>query len=125
VGIGVNCTHHPPGMEYPATDLAAAGARVTPEALFRALSRTILARLAEWGRGRDFGAIRAAWLARPRGAAGGDRAGPPRAGAGGTVREIGRDRAASAPPRGRRARGHNGRGYLSACDEWVFCRYAE
>jgi BirA family biotin operon repressor/biotin-[acetyl-CoA-carboxylase] ligase len=69
VGIGVNCTHHPPGMEYPATDLAAAGARVTPEALFRALSRTILVRLAEWDRGRDFGAIRAAWLARTVGLA--------------------------------------------------------
>src|SRR5262249_17802549 len=26
VGIGVNCASHPPGMEYPATDLAAAGA---------------------------------------------------------------------------------------------------
>src|SRR5947209_6466573 len=42
---------------------AAAGA-VGPEALFRALSRTTLLRLAEWDRGRGFAAIRAAWLAR-------------------------------------------------------------
>ena len=69
VGIGVNCTQHPAGMAYPATDLAAAGAAVTPEALFRALSRTMLLRLAEWDRGRGFAAIRAAWLARAMGLA--------------------------------------------------------
>jgi BirA family transcriptional regulator, biotin operon repressor / biotin---[acetyl-CoA-carboxylase] ligase len=64
VGIGVNCAQHPSGMEYPATDLAAAGTAVAPEALFRALSGSMLVRLAEWDRGRGFGAIRAAWLAR-------------------------------------------------------------
>jgi BirA family biotin operon repressor/biotin-[acetyl-CoA-carboxylase] ligase len=69
VGIGVNCAHHPPGMAYPATDLAAAGAAVTPETLFGALSRTMLLRLNEWDRGRGFGAIRAAWLARTMGLA--------------------------------------------------------
>jgi BirA family biotin operon repressor/biotin-[acetyl-CoA-carboxylase] ligase len=64
VGLGVNCIRHPAGMAYPAIDLAAAGAVVGPEALFRALSRTTLLRLAEWDRGRGFAAIRAAWLAR-------------------------------------------------------------
>src|SRR5712691_8184667 len=69
VGIGVNCAHHPAGMAYPATDLAAAGASVSAETLFRALSRTMLLRLAEWDRGRGFAAIRTAWLARAMGLA--------------------------------------------------------
>ncbi|HEX9323700.1 MAG TPA: biotin--[acetyl-CoA-carboxylase] ligase [Xanthobacteraceae bacterium] len=69
IGIGVNCAHHPAGMTYPATDLAAAGAAVRPESLFRALSRTMPVRLAEWDRGRGFAAIRAAWLARAIGLA--------------------------------------------------------
>jgi BirA family biotin operon repressor/biotin-[acetyl-CoA-carboxylase] ligase len=69
VGIGVNCAHHPAGMAYPATDLAAAGAALSPATLFRALSRSMLLRLAEWDRGRGFTAIRAAWLARAMGLA--------------------------------------------------------
>lgn len=67
VGIGVNCAHHPAGMAYPATDLAAAGAAVSPETLFRSLSRTMRLRLAEWDRGGGFAAIRSAWLARAMG----------------------------------------------------------
>ncbi len=67
VGIGVNCLHHPAGTAYPATDLAAAGAAVSPELLFRALSRAMLRRLAEWDRGQGFAATRAAWLARAAG----------------------------------------------------------
>ena len=54
-------------MAFPATDLAVAGARVSPETLFRALSRTMLRRLGEWDRGRGFAAIRTAWLARAMG----------------------------------------------------------
>jgi BirA family transcriptional regulator, biotin operon repressor / biotin---[acetyl-CoA-carboxylase] ligase len=69
VGIGVNCARHPAGTAYPATDLAAAGAIVSPETLFRALSRSMPLRLAEWDRGRGFAAIRAAWLARAVGLA--------------------------------------------------------
>ncbi len=65
VGIGVNCRHHPAGTDHPATDLAAAGAALAPEALFEALSGTMARRMAEWQGG--FTAIRAAWL---------DRAGP-------------------------------------------------
>ena len=38
IGIGVNCAHHPDGTEYPATDLAAAGVRATPDSLFAPLS---------------------------------------------------------------------------------------
>ncbi len=65
VGIGVNCRHHPPDAEYPATDLAAAGAEVTVEALFAALSLAMVHRLREWQAG--FAPIRAAWLARAGG----------------------------------------------------------
>jgi BirA family biotin operon repressor/biotin-[acetyl-CoA-carboxylase] ligase len=65
LGIGVNCSHHPADAEYPATDLAAAGATVTVEALFAALSDTMVRRLREWERG--FASIRAAWLARAAG----------------------------------------------------------
>jgi len=67
VGIGINCAHHPDRTEYPATDLAAAGATVTTATLFRALSRTMLTRLAQWNRGDGFGAVRADWLARAAG----------------------------------------------------------
>ena len=35
VGIGVNCVHHPAGTEFPATDLATAGVRITPESAVR------------------------------------------------------------------------------------------
>jgi BirA family transcriptional regulator, biotin operon repressor / biotin---[acetyl-CoA-carboxylase] ligase len=70
VGIGVNCAHHPAGTEYPATDLAAAGAVVTADMMFRALSRTMLARLAQWDRGDGFAAIRTDWLKRAAGLGG-------------------------------------------------------
>ena len=38
IGIGVNCVHHPAGTEFPATDLATAGVRTSPEGLFAHLS---------------------------------------------------------------------------------------
>jgi BirA family transcriptional regulator, biotin operon repressor / biotin---[acetyl-CoA-carboxylase] ligase len=61
-GIGVNCVHHPQGLAYPATNLAAHGAPVAAEALFRALSRTMVARLAQWNGGAGFAGVRAEWL---------------------------------------------------------------
>jgi BirA family biotin operon repressor/biotin-[acetyl-CoA-carboxylase] ligase len=67
IGIGVNCVHHPDGTEYPATDLAAAGLRATPESLFGPLSAAIVARLAQWDRGAGFAAIRNDWLSRAAG----------------------------------------------------------
>ena len=67
IGIGVNCAHHPDGTEYPATDLAAAGVRATPDSLFAPLSAAMVARLAQWDRGAGFAAIRADWLARAAG----------------------------------------------------------
>ncbi|MEA2938585.1 MAG: BirA family transcriptional regulator [Alphaproteobacteria bacterium] len=67
VGIGVNCTSHPADTDYPATDLAAAGAQVSSAALFRALSSKMLGRLAQWNRGEHFATIRTDWLARAAG----------------------------------------------------------
>jgi BirA family biotin operon repressor/biotin-[acetyl-CoA-carboxylase] ligase len=67
IGLGVNCTHHPKGTDYPATDLAAEGAVASPERVFSVLSATMLQRLRQWDRGEGFAAIRAAWLARATG----------------------------------------------------------
>jgi BirA family biotin operon repressor/biotin-[acetyl-CoA-carboxylase] ligase len=64
IGIGINCMHHPAETAFPATDLAAAGVRASPEILFTALSGALERRLAQWARGEGFAAIRADWLAR-------------------------------------------------------------
>jgi BirA family biotin operon repressor/biotin-[acetyl-CoA-carboxylase] ligase len=66
-GIGVNCAHHPEATEYPATDLNTAGAHVTAAGLFTALSRVMVARISQWGRGEGFAGIRADWLKRAEG----------------------------------------------------------
>jgi BirA family biotin operon repressor/biotin-[acetyl-CoA-carboxylase] ligase len=70
IGVGVNCRHHPDGTEFPATDLAASGIDLPPEALFRNLSATMLSRLEMWGRGNGFTAIRSDWLAAAAGIGG-------------------------------------------------------
>jgi BirA family biotin operon repressor/biotin-[acetyl-CoA-carboxylase] ligase len=70
VGIGVNCVSHPADVDYPATDLTAAGAAVTAEALFTELSAKMLGRLAQWNDGEHFSTIRADWLARAAGRGG-------------------------------------------------------
>jgi BirA family biotin operon repressor/biotin-[acetyl-CoA-carboxylase] ligase len=67
VGIGVNCADHPAGMDYPATDLAATGAPVSPTALFGALSVKMIGRIAQWNGGEGFSTIRTDWLARAAG----------------------------------------------------------
>jgi BirA family transcriptional regulator, biotin operon repressor / biotin---[acetyl-CoA-carboxylase] ligase len=67
IGIGVNCMHHPAQTNYPATDLAAAGAQVSADDLFAALSGAMLERLTQWRNGADFAAIRRDWLARAAG----------------------------------------------------------
>jgi BirA family transcriptional regulator, biotin operon repressor / biotin---[acetyl-CoA-carboxylase] ligase len=70
-GIGVNCAHHPDGLGYQAASLAAQGVAVSPAVLMTELSRTMLARLAQWDRGAGFAAIRAEWLAHAAGIGGG------------------------------------------------------
>jgi BirA family biotin operon repressor/biotin-[acetyl-CoA-carboxylase] ligase len=67
VGIGVNCVSHPAETDYPATDLAAAGAEVTAEILFTMLTAKMLGRLAQWNAGEHFSTIRSDWLARAAG----------------------------------------------------------
>ena len=67
IGIGVNCIHHPEGTDYPATDLAAAGVRASPESLFAPLTAAMAVRLTQWNRGAGFAAIRVDWLARAAG----------------------------------------------------------
>ncbi len=70
IGIGVNCRHHPAETPYPATDLAAAGADISAETLFAALSGAMLERLVQWRRGAGFAAVRADWMARAAGIGG-------------------------------------------------------
>jgi BirA family biotin operon repressor/biotin-[acetyl-CoA-carboxylase] ligase len=67
IGIGANCTKHPPAAAYPATDLCAHGAEIAPARLFRKLSVTMYLRLAQWDRGQGFPAILADWLNAARG----------------------------------------------------------
>jgi BirA family biotin operon repressor/biotin-[acetyl-CoA-carboxylase] ligase len=66
-GIGVNCVHHPAHTDFPATDLATAGVRTSPESVFERLSAAMIARLAQWNRGSGFAAVRADWLSRAAG----------------------------------------------------------
>lgn len=63
-GIGVNCMHHPVDTPYAATDFAAEGFSLAPAVLFEKLAARMIDRLALWRGGRDFAAIRNAWLAR-------------------------------------------------------------
>jgi biotin-(acetyl-CoA carboxylase) ligase len=71
VGIGANCTSHPPRSNgtdaFPATDLQAHGAEITPAPLFRRLSATMCRRLAQWDRSHGFATILADWLSHARG----------------------------------------------------------
>jgi len=67
IGTGVNIAHHPQGMPYPTTSLAAQDIAITRDALFEALSRSMVNALAIWNRGRGFDLIRAGWLARAYG----------------------------------------------------------
>ena len=67
VGIGVNCTAHPSDVAYPATDLNANGAPVSPDALLAQLATAMQHRLAQWNGGVGFAATRADWLKRAAG----------------------------------------------------------
>jgi BirA family transcriptional regulator, biotin operon repressor / biotin---[acetyl-CoA-carboxylase] ligase len=68
IGIGVNCISHPSGLgeseiAFRATDLKSHGAEITASHLFKCLSATMCARIAQWDRSRGFSAILADWLA--------------------------------------------------------------
>ncbi len=63
LGFGVNCAWHPRGLPYQTIDLGMiAGAGGTRDALFTALSGAAVDALELWDRGRNFAAIRRAWL---------------------------------------------------------------
>lgn len=66
VGIGVNVASFPAGVDYPAISLAAAGARVTVEALLEAVAGSFERWYERW-REEGFRPLRQAWLARARG----------------------------------------------------------
>jgi BirA family biotin operon repressor/biotin-[acetyl-CoA-carboxylase] ligase len=85
IGIGANCAKHPSGILsgstepplplssqkeavlFPATDLRAHGADITPEQLFRRLSATMSRRIAQWDRGQGVSAILGDWLSAAHG----------------------------------------------------------
>lgn len=67
IGFGVNCSHHPSGMPYPATDFAATGFPLSPGSLLALLGVRWEQRMREWDRGKGFAATREAWLLRASG----------------------------------------------------------
>ena len=67
IGCGINCTSHPTGTSYGATDLAAEGLVTPPETLFAALEQQLPEVIALWARGANFSAVREEWLASAKG----------------------------------------------------------
>jgi BirA family transcriptional regulator, biotin operon repressor / biotin---[acetyl-CoA-carboxylase] ligase len=67
IGIGINCAAHPTDTAFPATDLAGAGALVTPAQALVVLSAAMMKRIDQWQCGQGFAAIRADWLKRAAG----------------------------------------------------------
>jgi len=67
IGIGVNCASHPAQAAFPATDLRAHGSEASAQTLLALLSAALLARIAQWDRGKGFSAIRRDWLAAAEG----------------------------------------------------------
>jgi len=67
IGLGVNCASHPDDTAYPATDVAAGGALVTPAQLLSVLSAAMVRRIDQWQRGQGFAGTRADWLKRAAG----------------------------------------------------------
>jgi BirA family biotin operon repressor/biotin-[acetyl-CoA-carboxylase] ligase len=67
LGVGINIAHFPEDTPYPATSLAAQGAR---GASVEDVTHRFVARLADWydrWRGQGFGPVREAWLAKAAG----------------------------------------------------------
>ncbi|MEX3009324.1 biotin--[acetyl-CoA-carboxylase] ligase [Hoeflea sp. TYP-13] len=62
IGCGVNVTHAPDEVMYPATTLHAKGSSVSAEELFARLCQTMADALERWDEGRGISAIRQTWL---------------------------------------------------------------
>lgn len=62
IGCGVNVRHHPEGLAYRTTDLAALGVSCEPLDVLRELSRALRGRIEQWAAGDNFPAIRSDWL---------------------------------------------------------------
>lgn len=63
IGCGINCATHPTDLPYEATNLAAqAGRPIEAALLFEALRGTMADAIELWDRGRNYSAIREAWL---------------------------------------------------------------
>jgi BirA family transcriptional regulator, biotin operon repressor / biotin---[acetyl-CoA-carboxylase] ligase len=61
VGIGVNLSHHPEGLDRPSTDLAAQGHQVDPAAFTQDLAAGFARWVARW-RSEGIAPVRVAWL---------------------------------------------------------------
>jgi BirA family biotin operon repressor/biotin-[acetyl-CoA-carboxylase] ligase len=64
IGIGINLLSSPAAAARPATDLSAHGIRLSPDAMLNYLSVALAAAYMTWDEGRNFAAIRSAWLMR-------------------------------------------------------------
>lgn len=62
LGFGINCAHAPSDTLYPATTLAAQGATIAPDMLWRGLASALSKHLEVWDKGRNFAEIRRLWL---------------------------------------------------------------
>ena len=67
IGCGINCATHPRQVDYPATNLSAAGYPVEPDCLFAALDRRMATALAAWNLGERSRPIIDEWLAHAHG----------------------------------------------------------
>src|SRR5262249_37664219 len=61
-GTGISPAAHPTGIGRPATNLAAHGFQLTPEAMLAHLDAAMAGWLAAWDGGTGFDRVRAAWL---------------------------------------------------------------
>jgi BirA family biotin operon repressor/biotin-[acetyl-CoA-carboxylase] ligase len=64
IGIGIDLAWHPTAMHRAATDLAAHGCHVAPEAMLAELAEAMQRWFAVWDGGRGFHSVRRAWLER-------------------------------------------------------------
>jgi BirA family transcriptional regulator, biotin operon repressor / biotin---[acetyl-CoA-carboxylase] ligase len=62
IGCGINVSHAPRDLTYPATSLIAEGSSVDRDTAFRAYDNALESYLASWDRGQNFSWIRNVWM---------------------------------------------------------------